>query len=76
MAKKAYLAEFCIMTRIVVDIPDNISEEEEDEYINEHWGEFSTLAANNVKDDPDGYLHGDNLVSVVSDDECPYGSID
>lgn len=74
MAKVAVLVDFAPRTRVVVDIPENMSLEE--------WAEnddnFDTLVSKaraNMCKDIESYLSGDNMINFYEDDECPYGSL-
>ncbi len=69
MAKTAFLVSFCPMTRVVIDVKDadNLTPEEQDLLV--------TQARQQIMDDVERKLDGDNINEVRLDDECPYGTL-
>lgn len=77
MAKKAYLATFVIMTRVVVDVPEDFDVNNCNLVIEEHaeaWDSIVKEARKNILENPKGYICGDNIDEIEEDKECPYGT--
>ena len=68
MAKTAFLVSFCPMTRVVIDVqnPDNLTEQEYDEIV--------AKAREQILENTDERINGENIDEVRTDDECPYGT--
>ena len=66
MAKTAYLFTFCPRTRVVADPNDFKNEDELYDYL-------SRKAREQMKEDIDNYLCGDNG-EYEEDEECPFGT--
>lgn len=77
MAKKAFLTTFIIMTRVVVDVPEDFdayncaTKEHEDA-----WYSIVKEARENILVNPEGYICGDNIDEIKEDKECPYGTFE
>ena len=75
--KKAYLVTFEITTRVVADVNDGF-DPNNCNLINENdekdWNSVLDGAVKNISYDPEGYLCDENVLSVISDTECPYES--
>ena len=69
MAKTAFLVSFCPMTRVVIDVKDadNLTPEEQDLLV--------AQARQQIMDDAECKLNGENIDEVRLDDECPYGTL-
>ena len=74
MAKVAILVEFSPRTRVVVDIPENMSVLEWAEN-DKNFDELVSKARANMCKEIESYLCGDNVSDYVEDEECPYGSL-
>ena len=68
MSKKAYLVDFCVRTRVVID-DEGLTK---DEFI----AKLAELGRKNILKEPEGYLCGDNMVEYEDDEECPFGTFD
>ena len=68
--KVAFLVSFCPMTRVVIeaDDPENLTEEEQDLLV--------AKAREQIMQDANCKLNGENIDEVRHDDECPYGTFD
>lgn len=68
MAKTAFLVSFCPMTRVVIDVqnPDRLTDEEQDLLV--------AKAREQILENADERINGDNIDEVRPDDECPYGT--
>ena len=77
MPKKAFLTTFVVMTRVVVDVPEDfdvhncITKEHEDA-----WDSIVKEARENILVNPEGYICGDNVDEIQEDKECPYGTFE
>lgn len=69
MTKKAYLIEFTITTRIILD-SENDPNENEDLFAETVNIARTQILENGVTD----YIHGDNVSLIEEDIECPYDS--
>ena len=58
------------MTRVVIEVgdPENLTTEEQNLLV--------TKAREQIMQDADNKLNGDNIDEVRKDDECPYGIFD
>ena len=77
MAKKAFLATFVTTTRVVVDVPENFDVHNCNFIIKEHedaWDSIVKEARENILENPEGYICGDNVDEIEEDKECPYGT--
>ena len=68
--KVAFLVSFYPMTRVVIEVgdPENLTTEEQDLLV--------AKAREQIMQDADSKLNGDNIDEVRHDDECPYGTFD
>lgn len=66
--KKAFLVDFNVRTRVVVDL-DGKTEEEVDEAA-------IAAARQNILSDAENYIIGDNCTEIEPDEECPFGTFD
>ena len=68
--KVAFLVSFCPMTRVVIEAgdPENLTAEEQDLLV--------AKAREQIMQDADSKLNGDNIDELRHDDECPYGTFD
>jgi hypothetical protein len=67
MAKKAYLVEFSITTRVVID---SNKDPNEDDYVFEDI--VCKARTSMLKDGIAFYINGDNVSMIEEDTECPY----
>ena len=71
MAKKAFLVDICIRTRVVVDIDDDCTDQ--NPTTNDGlWTEIADKAEVQVGEDIWDYLVYDNVTEIVEDTEMPY----
>ena len=68
--KKAYLVRFEVVTRVVVDIPDNLSRANQEEETAEQG--IVKAQENFRKNGIPEYINIDNLVDFEEDTEVPY----
>ena len=68
--KVAFVVSFCPMTRVVIEVgnPENLTAEEQDLLV--------AKGREQIMQDADNKLNGDNIDEVRKDDECPYGILD
>ena len=67
--KKAFLVKASVMTRVVVDVPDDYNED--DVVPMDIWEEVVELSIPRLKDNLNDF---DCIEEVEPDFECPYGS--
>lgn len=67
--KQAFIVGIITRTRVVVDLPENTTQEEIDSVA-------IPKAIQNILGDPTGYIDGDNCVELEPDEECPAGTFD
>lgn len=73
MSKIAYLVDFSIRTRVVVDVDDNL--EEKDPWMNDGlFDDVYSKAYDNVLSDLPNYLSCENITEIDEDTECPAGT--
>ena len=75
MTKKAFLVTFVTTTRVTVDVPENFDVHNCNLVVEEYekaWDSIVKEARENILENPENYLYGDN-VEIVEDEECPYG---
>ena len=67
--KRAYLVEYSIITRVLVDV--------EDEELNDIEEELKVISAaeDNIRYSISDYLCSDNIASIELDVQCPYGTL-
>ena len=73
--KRAYLVEFSIKTRVVVEIPQdkaNNSPNKDDEL----FAIIADTAIDKIASNPRGYLVRENVDDLVEDWECPVGTFE
>ena len=71
--KKAFLVDFSIRTRVIVDIDDNL--EDKNPQTNDGlWGDIVDKAEDKVGNNSWDYICYDNVTEVIEDTECPYGT--
>ena len=71
MAKKAFLVDISIRTRVVVDISDDCTDQ--NPTTNDGlWSEIADKAEVQVGNDIWDYLIQDNVTEIVEDTEMPY----
>lgn len=68
MAKKAFLVDISIRTRVVVDVEDGLTPQNDEAL----WQEIAGKAEVQVGDDIWDYLIYDNVTEIVEDTEMPY----
>lgn len=68
MAKKAFLVDISIRTRVVVDVEDGLTPQNDEAL----WQEIADKAEVQVGDDIWDYLIYDNVTEIVEDTEMPY----
>ena len=68
--KVAFLVSFCPMTRVVIEAgdPENLTAEEQDLLV--------AKAREQIMQDANNKLNGENIDELRHDDECPYGTFD
>lgn len=66
--KTAFLVSFCPMTRVVIDVENanNLTDEEQNKLI--------AKAREQIVEDANNKLNGENIDEVRADDVCPYDS--
>lgn len=74
MAKVAFLVDYSIRTRVIVDIPDNINPMDIKD-CDPIWDKIVATANENVKTNPSVFSH-DNVVEIEEDMECPFGTFE
>ena len=72
MSKQAFLVDYSIRTRVVVDIPDNIAPDS-DEWFNIISKEARRKADDFVKSGDSPFI-GENVTEINPDSECPAGT--
>lgn len=70
MKKLAFIVEYSIRTRAVVEVPDDFNEGSD--ISNELLYELVRKSRENVMAEPANYLCCDNVVEVDDDYDCPY----
>lgn len=68
MAKKAFLVKASVMTRVVIDVPDDFNEET-DVIPMVSWEEAARVAIPRLKDNINDF---DSIEEIEVDWECPY----
>lgn len=74
MAKVAFLVDYSIRTRVIVDIPDDVNPTE----IKDNdpvWEKIVETANEDVKTDPSVFCY-DNVMQIEEDMECPFGTFE
>ena len=72
MAKKAFLVDFSVRTRVVVNLPERKKETTE---LNDNDVDIIASAARDkILSDAKDYICPDNLTEINEDFECPYGT--
>lgn len=72
--KKAFLVNYVVETRVVVDVPENIGEDELESYEGEDYkNEILNKAQIQILNFPFEYICEDNA-EIKDDTECPYGT--
>lgn len=61
--KKAFLVDFSVRTRVIVDLDGKTKEEIDDAAI--------AAARQNILSDAGNYIIGDNCTGIEPDEECP-----
>lgn len=72
MAKVALLVDFVPRTRVVIDVPDNMTVERYLEN-NDAYDALAQQARNQMCEEISGYLNGENM-EWQEDMECPFGT--
>lgn len=68
--KKAFLVEFSIMTRIIMDVENDDSDPNLDSLL---FSKAIRLARSRMTDNGIGdYINGDSCVSIEEDTDCPF----
>ena len=68
MAKKAFLVDISIRTRVVVDVEDGLTPQNDEAL----WQEIADKAEVQVGEDIWDYLIYNNVTEIVEDTEMPY----
>lgn len=68
MKKVAFLVKASVMTRVVVDVPDNFNEDT-DTIPNDSWNNAAKVAIPRLKDNINDF---DNIEEIEVDYEMPY----
>ena len=79
MTKKAYLVTFVTTTRITVDVPEGFDVHNCNIVVEEYektWNSIVKEARENILENPEGYICGDNIDEIKEDKECPYGTFE
>lgn len=63
--KKAFLVDYSIRARVILDVSDDMTQEEIDRMAHEQ-------AQEEINHEPRQYICIDNLMEVFEDTECPY----
>lgn len=75
MSKKvAFLVDMAMMTRVVVEVPDEFNEMEDSAFEPLVFNEIVKKATANYIERINNNEVGENITEVVTDDECPYGT--
>lgn len=69
MQKKAFLVGFAPLTRVIVEVPDDFSEDTLNDY---QRADIVRAAREKMTQDIGDYLCGDNCDILEQDHECPY----
>jgi hypothetical protein len=67
--KKAFLVEASVMTRVIIDVPDNF----DGNLSNEDWDKAVKMAMPNLREN---VLCEDNIANIKTDIDCPFGTFD
>lgn len=78
MAKKALLVEYCIRTRVIVDVPEDMNDFSQAYKDSENvFDKIAEAARDNIIDNGvEDYLIGDNITEIELDHELPYGELE
>jgi hypothetical protein len=72
MSKVAFLVDYSIMTRVVVDIPNDVNVGDINEN-DEIWAKIAQAANEKMKKDMSVFCC-DNIIEINEDTECPFGT--